>query len=236
MFKTFDKYYWEAKRLQEIYKDKINILVGFEAEWIRPSSKQLVESLLAKYQFDTFVGSVHHLHGWPIDYDHEMYDAAQRDVEEEVLQEIGSKTFDELEATEDEFIHTAYYKAQLEMLKALRPPIVGHFDLIRYKSFDPNANPRNPSRVWRAILPNLQFIADYGGILELSSAAIRKKLEEPYPTQEICLVRLSSTDVCSNVYCLTDILRHGRGPSRANSVSQTIVTTTRNSAGATEEC
>ena len=113
------------------------------------------------------------------------------EIDAEMMEEIGDELFDELDVTEDELLHTAYYKTQLEMLKALRPPIVGHFDLIRYKSSDADANPRNPSRVWRAILHNLQFIADYGGVLELSSAAIRKKMEEPYPTQEICLVSLS---------------------------------------------
>ena len=114
------------------------------------------------------------------------------EIDVEMMEEIGDDLFNELDVTGDELLHTAYYKTQLEMLKALRPPIVGHFDLIRYKSYDPDATPRSPSRVWRAILHNLQFIADYGGVLELSSAAIRKKMEEPYPVLEICLVSLSS--------------------------------------------
>ena len=188
LFKTFDDYYHEAKRLQEAYKDKVNILVGFEAEWIPPSSKQLVESLLAKYQFDTFVGSVHFVGEWPIDYDMENYRHARMEIDAEMRKEIGDDRFDQLDVTEDELLHTAYYETQLEMLKALRPPIVGHFDLIRLKSSDPDATPRDRSRVWRAILHNLQFIADYGGVLELSSAAIKKKMKEPYPVLEICSV------------------------------------------------
>ena len=43
--------------------------------------------------------------------------------------------------------------------------------------------------VWSKILRNLDFIASYGGMLELNSAALRKGMTEPYPKAEICKVR-----------------------------------------------
>ena len=42
--------------------------------------------------------------------------------------------------------------------------------------------------VWEKIVRNLDFVASYGGILELNSSAIRKGMSEPYPKAEICKV------------------------------------------------
>ena len=75
------------------------------------------------------------------------------------------------------------------MLKALRPPVVGHFDLIRLKSNDFNGSFKQYEGVWQRVLRNLDFIAGYGGVLELNSAALRKGMSEPYPKAEICKVR-----------------------------------------------
>ena len=74
------------------------------------------------------------------------------------------------------------------MLKALKPPIIGHFDLIRLKSADPERSFTTWDRVWQKILRNLEFIADYGGVYELKSAALMKRMSEPYPKAEICQV------------------------------------------------
>ena len=82
-----------------------------------------------------------------------------------------------------------YFDAQLEMLEAVRPPIVGHFDLIRRESDDPNADWRRYDQVWKKILRNLHFIMEYGGVLEVNTAALRLGMTEPYPRAEICQVR-----------------------------------------------
>ena len=142
-----------------------------EIDWIRPSSKSCIQQLLKKYSLDLFVGSVHHVHTIPIDYDHEMYKKAR-------AKSGGS----------DEDLFSDYFDAQYEMLKELKPPIVGHFDLIRLKSDEPDANLMRWNIVWQKVLRNLSFISQYGGILELNSAALRKGLSEPYPTAEICKV------------------------------------------------
>jgi HisJ family histidinol phosphate phosphatase len=89
----------------------------------------------------------------------------------------------------DERLFEDYFDAQLDMLKALRPPVVGHFDLIRLKSDDPNGSFQLWAGVWERIRRNLDFIAAYGGVLELNSAALRKGMTEPYPKAEICQVR-----------------------------------------------
>ena len=178
--KIFDDYYSEATRLREKYNDQLRLLVGFECDWIRPSSEYLIKNLIDRYRFDLFIGSVHHVHTIPIDYDQPLYDHAR-----------------ELSGGTDEKLFQDYFDLQFEMLKALKPPIVGHFDLIRLKSEDPNGSFQRWQGVWQRIIRNLDFIAQYGGVIELNSAALRKGMTEPYPKAEICKVslRLDSSPV-----------------------------------------
>jgi histidinol-phosphatase (PHP family) len=76
------------------------------------------------------------------------------------------------------------------MLQAVKPPVVGHFDLIRLLSDDPNASFRRWDGVWSKIEQNLEAISSYGGVLEINSSALRKGMDEPYPSMEICKVSL----------------------------------------------
>ena len=85
-------------------------------------------------------------------------------------------------------IHAVYFDAQLDMLQQLQPLVVGHFDLIRLKSDDMERSFTSWSGVWSKVLRNLDFIASYGGMLEVNSAALRKGMSEPYPKAEICQV------------------------------------------------
>jgi histidinol-phosphatase (PHP family) len=167
-------YFREATRLREKYANQIRILIGFEIDWIRPESRTLIEASLTAFPFEFFMGSIHHTLTVPIDYDHEMYKKAR-----------------DLAGGSDEKLFEAYFDEQLEMLQHLKPLVVGHFDLIRLKSDDPERSFKQWPGVWERILRNLDFVAGYGGILELNSAALRKGMSEPYPKAEICQVRSS---------------------------------------------
>ena len=72
------------------------------------------------------------------------------------------------------------------MLKSLKPPVVGHFDLIRLKSSNPDSSLSQNDQVWSRIDRNLSFIIAYGGTLEVNTASLRKGLVNPYPAPEIC--------------------------------------------------
>ena len=157
--------------MKALYASEIKILIGVETDWIRPSSQAFIENLQQKYRFDILVGSVHHVHTIPIDYDHELYMKAC-----------------ERSGGSEEKLAEDYFDSHYEMLQALKPPIVGHIDLIRLKSSEPNASLRRWDRVWQKVLRNLDYIAGYGGIIELNSAAVRKGLNAPYPEAEICKV------------------------------------------------
>lgn len=167
----YDDFYHEARRLQTAYADQIQLFVGFEAEWIRPSSLAIIENILKKYSVDLFVGSVHHVHTVPIDFDSPMYHKAR-----------------DIAGGGDEQIYADYFDSQYEMLQALKPPLVGHFDLIRLKGDEPDRSFRTWPAVWEKIKRNLEFVAAYGGVLELNTSSLRKGMSEAYPQSEICIV------------------------------------------------
>ncbi|KAK5122477.1 hypothetical protein LTR85_004061 [Meristemomyces frigidus] len=169
LVQLYDAFYHEARRLQEAYADSIQLFVGFESEWIRESSLTHIRGLLDKYPVDLFIGSVHHVHTVPIDYDTPLYHKAR---------DIAGGT--------DERIFEDYFDSQYEMLQALQPPIVGHLDLIRLKSDDPDRSFRTWPGVWEKVLRNLKVVAQYGGVLELNSSSLRKGMSEAYPQVEIC--------------------------------------------------
>ncbi|KAF2125159.1 histidinol phosphate phosphatase H [Dothidotthia symphoricarpi CBS 119687] len=167
--KLFDDFITEAHRLRDAYNGKIQILIGFESEWIRPATLTMIQSILDKYTFDFFIGSVHHTHTIPIDFDRAMYDQAR----------------DKADGT-DEKLFEDYFDSQYAMLEALRPPVVGHFDLIRLLSDHCDVEFEGMGGVWERMERNLKYIASYGGLLELNSAGLRKGLAEPYPCLSIC--------------------------------------------------
>ncbi|TGJ84756.1 hypothetical protein E0Z10_g4028 [Xylaria hypoxylon] len=189
-------YLKEALRLQTLYAPQISLLIGFEGEWLRPAYQSLVDELAAHPAIDYFIGSLHHVNGVPIDYDQEYYARAIASVEtltngtytngtsaNTTTVEPGGGNGDE-EAREER-MYERYYDQQYEMLVALRPRVVGHFDLIRLMSVDPGRDVRRWRGVWERIERNLTFIASYDGWLECNSSALRKGLAEPYPCRVI---------------------------------------------------
>lgn len=170
----FRRYVEEAARLRKKYTGMIEILIGMEIDWIRPSSLTWINNCLHQYEFDLFVGSVHHVHTIPIDYDRKMYIEARS-----------------LSGGTDERLFEDYFDLQYDMLLALKPPLVGHFDLIRLQSDDPDANFLQWPGVLRKVARNLDLIAEYGGVMELNSAGLRKGMREPYPIKAVCKVSLA---------------------------------------------
>ncbi|CRK27579.1 hypothetical protein BN1723_013984 [Verticillium longisporum] len=85
----------------------------------------------------------------------------------------------------DDTIRVRYHVPEHEMLTALRPRVVGHFDLIRLLSEDPGRDVSAWAGVWQRIVRNLELVRSFDGLLECNSAALRKGLAEPYPNRLI---------------------------------------------------
>ncbi|RWA13620.1 hypothetical protein EKO27_g1495 [Xylaria grammica] len=192
-------YIKEALRLQAFYAPQISLLIGFEGEWLRPEYQSLIGELAAHPAIDYFVGSLHHVNGVPIDYDTEYYKRAMASVETPTNgtyangisadattaePESGNREAEDVEVREER-MYERYYDQQYEMLVALRPRVIGHFDLIRLMSVEPGRDVRRWRGVWERIERNLAFVASYDGWLECNSSALRKGLAEPYPCRVI---------------------------------------------------
>lgn len=166
-----EAYLIEAQRLQAKYASHIHILIGFEGEFVRPAYADLVQSLATHPAIDYFLGSLHHACGVAIDFDKAYY----------------AKARDAAGGTE-ESLYAAYYDEQYAMLTALRPRVVGHFDLVRLMSESPDREDLRSwggGSIWEKIVRNLEVVRGCGGWLECNSSALRKGLAEPYPARAI---------------------------------------------------
>ncbi|KAJ1333247.1 histidinol-phosphatase (PHP family) [Microdochium nivale] len=175
LFPRHDAYLAEAQRLRDAYASQIHILVGFEGEWLRDEYAGLVLSLASHPAVDYFIGSLHHVNGIPIDFDKVFYQRALESIQ--VVEQPPT----------EEHMYERYYDEQYDMLRAQRPRVVGHFDLIRLMSADPARDIRAAGwvGVWSRIARNLEFVAGYGGWLECNTSALRKGLAEPYPCRQV---------------------------------------------------
>jgi histidinol-phosphatase (PHP family) len=109
------------------------------------------------------------VHQIPIDYDAKFYRKAR-----------------DAAGGTDERLFEDYFDSQYEMLNALKPKVVGHFDLIRLLSDEPDRDLREMKGVWEKAVRNLKLVVEQGGLMEINSAGLRKGLEEPYPGRAVC--------------------------------------------------
>ncbi len=156
----FERYFQEARRLAELHKDRIDILVGFETE-AYSGYRDEVAGLIARFEPDLIVGSVHHVHDVLIDGTEEGYRRAV---------EISGGI---------EALYCDYFDVQFELIETFRPAVVGHFDLIRVFDADYLECWEVPEIRDRA-LRNLERIEALGLILDLNVRALAKGAAEPY--------------------------------------------------------
>jgi histidinol-phosphatase (PHP family) len=165
LYHRFENYVSTCRRLQHTYRNQIELLVGFEIETYE-GAPAFVQRLITAFRPDYIVGSVHHVDNIGFDYSPQFYRRAA-------------------EAAGDlETLYLHYFDAQSAMIERLRPPVIGHFDLIRI--FDPDYEMRlKRSVVAERIDRNLNQIKDEDLILEVNVRALSKGAVEPYPARTI---------------------------------------------------
>lgn len=161
----FARYIETARGLQRRYADRLPVHVGFETECYS-GALELAADLIREFRPDYVVGSVHHVDDVGIDLSPEAYRQA-------------AESAGGLDA-----LYVRYFDLQYEMLKALRPPVVGHFDLIRI--FDPAYldRLRRPA-VWDRVCRNLRLMQRERMILDFNVRALSKGASEPYVSRPI---------------------------------------------------
>jgi histidinol-phosphatase (PHP family) len=161
----FADYIRTCRQLQRQYASQIPIFVGAETE-AHTGALEFAGQIQVRFQPDYLVGSVHHVDDIPFDLNPQEYNRA--------LTAAGGF----------ESLYCRYFDRQYEMLRALVPAVVGHFDLIRI--FDPDYPVRlAQSSVRERIARNLRFIREHDLILDFNARALLKGGTEPYVSAPI---------------------------------------------------
>lgn len=161
----FEDYFQTLRRLQKDYASEIRIFAGMETETYT-GYEDHVKNLVLRFRPDYLVGSVHHVRDICFDYNGEFY--------KEALLRCGSH----------EALYEQYFDLQHEMIIALKPFVIGHFDLIRI--FDPDYEKRILSPAIREkIMRNLYLIKSLGLNLDFNLRPLKRGEKEPYITSSI---------------------------------------------------
>lgn len=165
IYERFARYVSACRALQHRYKDRLTIFVGFETEFYS-GARELIQHLIERFKPDYIVGSVHHVNDIGFDFSPENYGQA--------IESAGG-----IEA-----LYCRYFDVQFEMIRDLKPPVVGHLDLIRI--FDPDYRQRlEQPEIARRIYRNLSLIRDMGLILDFNVRPTYKGADEPYVSRAI---------------------------------------------------
>jgi len=165
LMQRFTEYMAVCRRLQAKYADRIQLFVGFETENYS-GSIELARKLIDRFSPDYIVGSIHHVKDIPFDYSPKMYkQAADR-----------SGGLDGL--------YAGYFDRQHEMIRDLKPRVIGHLDIIRI--YDPEYRARLMKvPIWERVVRNLQLIQQLDLILDFNLRPLARGEKEPYLCEPI---------------------------------------------------
>ncbi|MFW5636727.1 MAG: histidinol-phosphatase [Thermodesulfobacteriota bacterium] len=170
MYDRFGQYMDECRRLQKKYAFDITLYAAFETETYS-GSLAFVQDLREIYRPDYLLGSVHHVDDIPFDMDPAQYYRA--------AEQAGG-----LDA-----LYCRYFDLQFEMIEALSPAVVAHFDLIRI--FDPDYRTRlEKAAILERIERNLTLIRERDLILDFNVRSLMKGAVEPYISRSILQLAL----------------------------------------------
>ncbi|CAH02962.1 histidinol-phosphatase [Kluyveromyces lactis] len=215
LVKKFEAYMIHAKRIKDretASENGLHILIGFEIEGCDLEHMRYANELLRRNNnvLQFMVGSVHHVHNIPIDFNQEKWNEALK-VSGNNLRQL---LYD-------------YFTIQRKMLETTQPLVVGHFDLIRLFLPDDMRVDLESGQVlseggtlvkdlesvmtqWsdvkQLIVESLKYVVSYGGVVEINSAGLRKGKVDPYPHRDI--VNLSK-EVTPSIRYVTSDDAHG---------------------------
>ncbi|PID76529.1 MAG: histidinol phosphatase [Deltaproteobacteria bacterium] len=168
LWQRFGSYMTECRRLQEKYRQQITIIPAMEIETYS-GYEEFVPLLVKEFSPDYLVGSVHFVDDHGFDYSREQYLAAAS----------MAGGIDQL--------YLRYFDIQYEMIKLIKPAVVGHFDLIRIFDQDYKTRLAKPD-ITRKIIRNLELIKELDLIMDFNLRSLLKGADEPYISRSILLM------------------------------------------------
>jgi len=149
-FDEMDIYEKWLDNLKEKYKNKIEILKGYEVDFT-----PLVDKRVLDRKVDYLIGSIHFLDNWGFDNPEFLAEWDKRDIDD---------------------VYKEYFSLVEKMADSGYFNIVGHLDLIKVFDFKPKEDIKKLAR------NAITAIADNKMVVEINTAGIRKKVNEPYPS------------------------------------------------------
>jgi len=154
-FEELSLYFKMVDEVREKYRGKIQILKGFEVDYLpKYHDKRVLNS-----DVDYLIGSIHFLEEWGFD-------------NPEFIGRYKTENID--------LLWKKYFKEVQNMAESGLFQIVGHIDLMKVFKFLPKEN-----RIEDLIEPTLKSIKKSGMAVEINGAGYRKPIGEPYPKLSI---------------------------------------------------
>jgi len=174
LYKKFANYFTELFFLKKKYASKIKIFAGMETETYSGYADH-IKRLIVTFQPDYIVGSVHHIDDICFDYSKKEYDKAA------------------LHCGSYDAMYEKYFDQQYEMIKTLKPFVVGHFDLVRIHDKDYKQRLLQPEII-KKIKRNLELIKSLNLVMDFNLRPLARGEKEPYVTASI-LKRVKKMDI-----------------------------------------
>lgn len=162
---NFKNYFDNLNKLKKKYASEITLFAGMETETYTGYIDH-VKNLILQFQPDYIVGSVHHVDDICFDYSKKEYDT--------LLHKCGSHGL----------MYEKYFDLQYEMIKVLKPFVVGHFDLITIFDKDYRIRVTRPT-IEKKIRRNLELIKSLNLVMDFNLRPLLRGKKEPYITASI---------------------------------------------------
>jgi histidinol-phosphatase (PHP family) len=134
------------------------IRLGLECDYL-PGYEDHVRHLASLADWDYFIGAVHYITPkWDVDNPAHMGKWKEMDLEE---------------------VWTWYFKSYTRMVESGLFDFFAHIDLVKKFGFRPEGD------LTRFYRETLEAIADHHGVIEISTAGLRKEVNEIYPSKEL---------------------------------------------------
>lgn len=148
----------EARRLKESHDGGIEILMGFEVDFVEGGEEYVEKECIGRWSPDYVMGSIHMLGDWMFDHPDCRGEYEGRDITE---------------------MYRTYYGLLVTLVRTGLFDVVGHMDLVKKFGYRPEGD------VTDVLDELLDAVAGRGMLLDVNTAGIDKPVEEIYPASDI---------------------------------------------------
>lgn len=151
-------YVAEAKRLKDVFRGAVEVVMGFEADYIEEHRDIVVKDCIEKWNPDFVMGSIHVIDDWPFDSPGYQDRYAEWDITE---------------------LYREYYGRLEKLVETGLFDVMGHIDLVKKFGY------RAEGDVSGALNRLLDRVAESGMLIEANTAGFDKPVGEMYPHPDI---------------------------------------------------